>query len=279
MSTISNFDDILNVLEQSPQVRNALRWHILTEEFLQLPVLVATLLKDVDQLKEGQARLESDVAQLKEGQARLESDVAQLKEGQSRLEWRQKQIEEGQARLEERQEWLEGGQVKIEENQERFDTKVSRILRQLERLSGSDYQRTAGKMLRRISRTILNVREPYSISLAGRNENPDLEVLVEEALEKGKINGEEAVQLDLADMVIRGLADDNSQVFLLVEISITVHQEDVDRAVRRAGILQRATGATTIPVVLGTSIEAPNVVGVTQIVMDDDGNYSQPTEQ
>ena len=134
-------------------------------------------------------------------------------------------------------------------------------------------------MLRRIARTTLNVREPYNISLAGRNENPDLEILVEEALEKDKISVEEAVQLDLADMVIQGLADDNSQVFLLVEISVTVHQEDVDRVLRRARILQKATGATTTPIVVGTSVEAPNVLGVTLIVMDYDGNYSQPTER
>ena len=251
MSTISNFDDILKVLEQNPQVRDALRRHILTEEFLQLPVMVATLL----------------------------SDVAQLKEGQARLEDRQGRLEEGQARLEERQERLEGGQVNIEENQERLDTKVSRILGQLGRLSGSDYQITAQKMLRRIARTVLSVREPYNISLAGRNENPDLEALIEEALENDKINGDEAVQLDLADMVIQALSDDNSRVFLLVEISITVHQDDVDRAVRRAGILQKATGATTIPVVVGTSVEASNVLDVTLIVMDYDGNYGLPTER
>ena len=171
------------------------------------------------------------------------------------------------------------GRASLDERQERFETIIYRMLWQLERLSGNDYQRTAEKVLRRIARTILNIQEPYNISLSSRNENPDLEELIKEALEKDKIEGEDALQLDLADMVIQGLTNNNVQVYLLVETSITVHQDDVDRAIHRAGILQRATDVTTIPVVIGTSIEAPNVLDVTQIIMNYDGNYGHPTEQ
>jgi chromosome segregation ATPase len=44
------------------------------------------LRSDVQDLKEGQKRLENDVTGLKEGQKRLENDVTGLKEGQKRLE-------------------------------------------------------------------------------------------------------------------------------------------------------------------------------------------------
>ena len=48
---INSFQDILDVLEQNPALRDQLRTHILTQELLQLPAQFVLLRTDVDELK------------------------------------------------------------------------------------------------------------------------------------------------------------------------------------------------------------------------------------
>ena len=56
---------------------------------------------------------------------------------------------------------------------------------------------------------------------------------------------DDAALVEQADAVIVGKAPDGTEVYLLVETSITVVKDDVDRAKDRAEMLQRAVGATT----------------------------------
>ena len=65
---VNSFQDILDVLEQNPELRNRLRMYMLTEELLQLPAQFLLLRKDVDELKTGQDDLRKDVDELKTGQ-------------------------------------------------------------------------------------------------------------------------------------------------------------------------------------------------------------------
>ena len=51
-----------------------------------------------------------------------------------------------------------------------------------------------------------------------------------------------------------GKAPDGTEVYLLVEASITIVKDDIDRAKDRAELLQRAVGATTHALVIGEAI-------------------------
>ncbi len=55
---VNSFQDILDVLEQNPELRSQLRIHILTEELLQLPAQFLLLRTDVDELKTRMNRVE-----------------------------------------------------------------------------------------------------------------------------------------------------------------------------------------------------------------------------
>ena len=57
------------------------------------------------------------------------------------------------------------------------------------------------------------------------------------------------------ELIVSGADQDGKQVYVLAEISITVQEKDRARAIRRAELLVRATGVTTIPVVIGKSDE------------------------
>ena len=148
--SINTFQDILHALEQEPSLRDELRRHLLSEDLLHLPVLLAQhmtdfaefvrltrehneitnrrlerLEGDVAELKDGQVRLEGDVAglkgdvaELKDGQARLEGDVAGLKDDVAELK-------DGQARLEGDVAGLKGDVAELKDGQARLEGDVA----------------------------------------------------------------------------------------------------------------------------------------------------------
>ena len=65
---VNSFEDILNALEQNPDLRDRLRRHILTEELLQVPVRL-------ERLEDSISKVQSDVQSLQHGQERLEEGL------------------------------------------------------------------------------------------------------------------------------------------------------------------------------------------------------------
>ena len=79
----------------------------------------------------------------------------------------------------------------------------------------------------------------------------EVTTLLEGAMEAGSLADEEAHDLSLADVLVRGRRpEDDSTVYLVVEVSVGVGLDDVERALRRARLLGR-TGVTALPVVAG----------------------------
>ena len=58
---VNSFEDILNALEQNPDLRDRLRRHILTEELFQVPVRL-------ERLEDSISKVQSDVQSLQHGQ-------------------------------------------------------------------------------------------------------------------------------------------------------------------------------------------------------------------
>ena len=228
MTNINTFEEILQAMERNPALRDAMRRHILTEELLQLPTQVSRmetdltdLKADVTELKEGQARLE-------EGQTRLETDVAGLKEGQARLETDVAGLKEGQARM--------SGQ--------------------LSNIIGSDYERQAARLAVRRMRQQFGLSRIEMLQAITVPDKLDLTNLLDQANETGAISQEEADDMELADLALRGLESEGREVHVVAEVSLTVQDEDVQRAARRAAIMARATGGTVHPAVIGESISS-----------------------
>jgi hypothetical protein len=75
--------------------------------------------------------------------------------------------------------------------------------------------------------------------------------LLEPIVAHGALSADEADEVALADVVMRGRRqEDNAEVYLVVEVSWGVGPYDVDRAAHRAALLQRA-GLVALPVVAG----------------------------
>ncbi|MER3404138.1 MAG: hypothetical protein C4289_02305, partial [Chloroflexota bacterium] len=76
--TVSDFHDLVRLLEQHPEWRAELRRLVLTEELLSLPALVRELTEAQRSAGERLARLEEAVTRLTEAQQRADERLARL---------------------------------------------------------------------------------------------------------------------------------------------------------------------------------------------------------
>ena len=172
----------------------------------------------LERVEEDIGVIKGDVATLKEGQARLESDVGTLKEGQARLE-------------------SDVGTLKED---------VSRIGGNVSNLMGSDYESHVATYIHRSLRRELKINA--TVLSTQKNRQPLIELL-DRAEGQGNITPEDNDKLNDVDIV---LTVDDSDEYILGEISITVQQDDVRRATEWAAILAEATGGKVTPIAIGT---------------------------
>ena len=78
------------------------------------------------------------------------------------------------------------------------------------------------------------------------------------ALNDGRILDSEYTRIEDTDLVVTALRNsDNSRVYIAVEASGTINDDDISRARQSAGILNKMYNEEAIPAVYGFSIEAP----------------------
>ncbi len=179
------------------------------------------LTEELLQLPTQVSRMETDLTDLK-------ADVTELKEGQARLETDVAGLKEGQARM--------SGQ--------------------LSNIIGSDYERQAARLAVRRMRQQFCLSRIEMLQAITVPDKLDLTNLLDRANETGAISQEEADDMELADLALRGLESEGREVHVVAEVSRTVQDEDVQRAARRAAIMARATGGTVHPAVIGESISS-----------------------
>lgn len=122
--SVSDFQDLLRLLETQPEWRSELRRLLLSEEFLRLPQQIAELTSVVRELAETQRRAEERLSRVEERVGRLEEAVVALAEAQRRAEERLGQVEERVGRLEEAMAALAETQQRMEEGFLRLEAAV-----------------------------------------------------------------------------------------------------------------------------------------------------------
>ena len=232
MTTVNDFVDILRIIREQPEWADALRSALLSKELLEMPQTLAEFAKATNQRL---ATLESDVADLKAGQARLE-------EGQAKLG------EPGQAKLARET----GSQARLEESHARIERAFARLDGDVGNLRGSAYELRVGNNIFSIMgqhtdiipiRVLKGSRAPNDMAFL----NPILE-----ARRKGIITERERLDAFAVDIAVEGRREaEDATLLIVVEVSTTIADSDVNRASERAGIVQKATGKQAIPTVVG----------------------------
>ena len=250
--TVEEFRDLVRILEEHPEWRAELRRLVLTDEILTLPELVRDLIQ---------------------AQRRTEEQVAALVEAQRHTEERVTTLEERVASLIEAQQRTEVQLSALVEAQQRTDQQISALTEaqlqtnyRLDTLT-NDMAAVKGIVLE------LQYRDrayAYFAPLIRRTRvlsGDELDALLEGAIAQGQLSEAEADELLLADLLLRGRRRaDNSEVYLVVEVSWKVDPYDVERSVRRAALMSRI-GIPAVPVVAGKEViaEAANLADMLQV--------------
>ena len=214
-TTINDITDLIRILEQQPQWANALRSILLSPELLELPEKFAEFVAATnDNFRTVNRRLES-----------LETGQAELKAGQAEL------------------------RAELRAGQQRLENRVNRMAGDISNLRGTDYERYASKMSRRLARRHLNVFKAKVFS--DRWNSFEASKLASDAVELGLVTDEESEEMELTDLIVLGQDEDGNPVYITIEVSITIQDHDVERAEMRAEVLSRATGVKAMPAVIG----------------------------
>ena len=139
---------------------------------------------------------------------------------------------------------------------------ISRNTSDIGKLKGSEYERKVSRVFTSYASTAFRRRHNGSLrrnSLllgAGQTLTADFLEILDSAVERGEISEDELESLRLADAVMVG-QHQGEAVYFVGEFSVTVNNRDIDRAIERASILRKATGADAWPMVIGDTIPDP----------------------
>ena len=199
-------------------------------------------------LAEAQERTEGKVAQLAEGQAdltaaqaRTGAQVAELTQAQARTETQVAELTLAQTRT-------EAQVVKLTQAQTRTEVQLAALTQVTQSLvveGGRQATRLDAVLGRTFEMQFRDRLTSYLGRLMRRGKllrNDEVLEAIEQAVDAGE--AEEVLRADaIATGVIDGVAS-----HVVVEVSITCDTDDIDRAARRAGILQQA-GLVAVPLV------------------------------
>ncbi len=217
---VLTFADIIRALKEHPEWLEEVRKIILTTELIELPRKFEKLLENVKKLDKKVDRIEQDVAVLKQDVAVLKQDVAVLKQDVAVLK-------QDVAVLKQDVAYLKGefGRFKG---------------REFERTIREKYYAYFGRILRKSK--LVNFEEILP--------------LLESAEDKNLITEEQKLSVLQLDLLVSGeLKPTKKRVFLAVEVSYSLHEEDIERSVERANILAYLLKKEVIPVLVSVEVK------------------------
>ena len=266
MTTIANTTDFLRLLREDPEFRAEVRRELQLQELMELPAkfdaFVAQTQQEFSDIKARLGRLEDIVAGQQVAIGGLQVAIGGLQAAVAQLQAAVAQLQEAVAQLQEAVTRLEGT--------------VARMDGRIGKLEGADYERHVSRtFIGVLSRALGGLSRGRLMHSAAYGTTTEFSEMMEGSVDADKITDDQWYEIQHVDAVVRGVKGGET-VYAVAEISLTVHQDDIDRAAERAAIMRQATGATAYPVVVGDSVPPPQLAqasekGVTAIIVRQPG--------
>jgi tetrahydromethanopterin S-methyltransferase subunit G len=261
--TVNDLNDLLRILREQPEWLAEVRRVVLTDELLKLPDLVRELVeaqrRTDERLAEFQQRIEQQMAefqqrierQMAEFQQRIERQMAEF---QQRIE---RQIAEFQQRTDQRFAELAEAQRRTDERLAEFQQRTEEQIGELK--LEMDYRAKVGAIFGS------RLKKPKVVDAGDM-----WDVL------RDRLDEEEIRQIVALDLIVRGRLlppQGEGELWLAVEVSYVVDQNDVMRAAARAALLRKA-GLPAIPVAAGKRLTqgASALATESRVVLVQDGS-------
>ncbi len=245
-TTINDINDLFRILRDNPEWRDQLRSVLLTQEILELPAALAALTQEVREFIAEQRAINQE-------QKRTNDAIF------ARLDRIEQDVAEAKADIKD----LKSDMVEAKSDIKDLKTTVGHLVGTVNRMDGTVSQLVGDWAERKVHANIDNMlhqrqrglRSLVILKSVNQHLNTDLSDELADAADEGLITPEEMEALRSIDLITRArLKDTGETIYHAVEVSVTVDNHDVQRAIARADILSRATKTKTIPVVVGGSI-------------------------
>ena len=236
-------------LRAAPQIRELLLRELFTEEFLALPQRVERLEASVNELRyellgridEAESRLNGRIdARVDEAESRLNN---RIDEAEGRLNNR---IDEAEGRLNNRIDEtkneinarIDETKIELGNRMNSMESSIKTLQGQVGNLRGQSYE---DECRRRIRLVILDYLRGASLADLSR-----IDEHLEQARHNGRITRQEFDQVRVIDIIAQGTpADGQSEILAVVEASVSLNEQDVRNAARRAALIRNLLGEDT----------------------------------
>ena len=272
MAAINDFFDILSAMEQNPELQEAMRNHVLGQEFRQLPAVVqqhgellvqvqerlselAATLRDTTEQIAGYALVSSRViATTVERLDRVESDLAELKAAQMRLEASVQAIREMQVRMANDIAELKTDVAELKTGQATANHRLNRIEGQLGNINGWRLESDVHKNISSIVHRYLMLEGVYVLKSSALPQTNELDNVLRQARADGRITRDQVQEVLDADIVVTAEDDDDRKYVIVAEVAYTLDDSDITRAAQRARIIADAMAIPGIAVAIAPRI-------------------------
>ena len=255
MSTISNTADFLRLLREDPDFRDEARRLLLTQELIELPERFARfeayMERRLTEMQGDITEMQGDITEIKGDITEIKGDITEIRGD----------ITEIRGDITE----IRGDITEIRGDITETRGDITEIKGDLGRLKGAEYERKVSRSFSSYASAAFRLRNDRPLRRnrllmsAGQGTVSEYEGLLSTSVDNGLITEEDLSELEQADAVMRG-HDQNTIVYFVGEFFVTVNHHDIDRAVARANILGKATGAAVWPMVIGESVPGPQRV-------------------
>ena len=271
-TAVADIADLVKILREQPEWAETLRSVLLSKELLELPeklaqltarleefiaeqkeinrVFAEQLTRLTEQVTQLTARLEEFIAEQREINrvvaerlTRLETDVAELKSDMTEVKADTAELKVGLRRLEGTVGSLAGT--------------VGSLAGTVGRLQGAELERKIHANIAGMVCTPLGIRRPRVLKSILAATVPELFDLLDPAQDAGRISRAQFDSLMQTDIILTARDGNAQPVYVAIEISRTVHDDDLERARERADILAAASGTTALALVIGYIIPPP----------------------
>ena len=245
VTSIPTTADLLRLLREDPDFRDEVRRLVLSQELLELPERFARFESYVERQF---SEVRGDITRIDGSITEMRSDITEMRGD----------ITEMRGDITE----MRGDITEMRGDITEMRGDITEMRGDLGRLKGADYERHVSGNFASHASIAFNRRHGRSLRRNSlllskvQGVRIDFEELLSNAVDNGLISDEELSELRQVDAVMSG-QDGSDTVYFVGEISLTVNNSDIDRAIVRAAILGKATGSNAWPMVIGDTIPDP----------------------
>ena len=225
VTSIPTTADLLRLLREDPDFRDEVRRLVLSQELLELPERFARF----------ESYVERQFSEVRGDITRIDGSITEMRSDITR---------DATADITE----MRGDITRIDGSITEMRGDITEMRGDLGRLKGADYERHVSGNFASHASIAFNRRHGRSLRRNSlllskvQGVRIDFEELLSNAVDNGLISDEELSELRQVDAVMSG-QDGSDTVYFVGEISLTVNNSDIDRAIVRAAILGKATGS------------------------------------